>query len=81
MGRVLEPFDDDRLLPTFGFGDITTKGSRVFPFLQDRACVGFDEARISYPYLLLLYPFPDDARLASYFAVCVDFQVQSTKLH
>jgi len=43
VGRTLEAFDDDKLIPCFGFGDITTKGSKVFPFLPDRPCNGFQE--------------------------------------
>ena len=43
MGATLEQFDDDHMIPTFGFGEITTKGQRVFPFLPDRSCVGFSE--------------------------------------
>ena len=30
--RTLEPFDDDHLIPCYGFGDITTKDAAVFPF-------------------------------------------------
>jgi len=32
----LEPFDEDHLIPCFGFGDITTKGNAVFPFFPDK---------------------------------------------
>jgi len=35
MCRTLEPFDEDRLIPVFGFGDVTTKDTGVFPFYQD----------------------------------------------
>jgi len=35
MGKTLEPFDDDHLIPVFGFGDVTTKDKKVFPFMQD----------------------------------------------
>jgi len=35
MCRTLEPFDDDKLIPVFGFGDVTTSDKSVFPFFQD----------------------------------------------
>lgn len=37
IGRTLETFDDDRLIPAYGFGDATTGNKRCFPFLQDAA--------------------------------------------
>ena len=41
---VLAPFNDDNLIPAFGFGDATTKDKSVFPFKPDGAsCVGFRE--------------------------------------
>jgi len=43
LGRTLEAFDDDKLIPAYGFGDTTTKGSRVFPFFPNRPCNGFAE--------------------------------------
>jgi hypothetical protein len=54
----LEPFDDDKLIPTFGylynslfkihfltfrFGDVTTQDKTVAPFFPDRPCHGFEE--------------------------------------
>jgi E3 ubiquitin-protein ligase RGLG len=43
IGRVLEAFDDDNIIPAFGFGDLTTKGNSSFPFTQGRGCHGFEE--------------------------------------
>ncbi|KAE9272779.1 hypothetical protein PF001_g27791, partial [Phytophthora fragariae] len=43
IGRVLEAFDDDNIIPAFGFGDMTTKGDRCFPFTSGRGCHGFEE--------------------------------------
>lgn len=40
---MLEPFDDDNLIPAFGFGDSSTGGDRCFPFTQGRSCHGFVE--------------------------------------
>lgn len=36
MGQTLAPFDDDNLIPVYGFGDVTTTDKRVFPFFPDR---------------------------------------------
>ncbi len=35
MGATLEPFDDDKLIPTYGFGDERTGDKQVFSFLRD----------------------------------------------
>jgi len=43
VGETLSVFDDDGLIPVFGFGDIVTKDRSVFPFLRDRPCNGFQE--------------------------------------
>jgi len=44
VGRTLEAFDDDKLIPVFGFGDVTTTDRTVAPFFPDRPCYGFQEA-------------------------------------
>eukprot|EP01102_Stenamoeba_stenopodia_P005342 TRINITY_DN15940_c0_g1_i1.p1 TRINITY_DN15940_c0_g1~~TRINITY_DN15940_c0_g1_i1.p1 ORF type:complete len:274 (+),score=57.97 TRINITY_DN15940_c0_g1_i1:165-986(+) len=44
IGKTLEPFDEDHLIPAFGFGDISTTDKSVFPFFPDgRPCHGFQE--------------------------------------
>lgn len=43
IGRTLAPFDDDNLIPAYGFGDVSTTDKSVFPFYPDRACNGVDE--------------------------------------
>ncbi|XP_041479705.1 E3 ubiquitin-protein ligase RGLG3-like isoform X2 [Lytechinus variegatus] len=43
MGRTLAPFDDDGLIPVFGFGDLSTQDKSVFPFRQDGICHGFQD--------------------------------------
>ena len=42
IGRTLEPFDDDRFIPVFGFGDSYTTDKSCFPFYPDRTCKGLD---------------------------------------
>jgi len=48
VARTLEAFDDDHMIPAFGFGDIMTKGQRCFPFYPDRSCLGFDDVLSRY---------------------------------
>mmetsp|Transcript_32682 Transcript_32682/g.79152 ORF Transcript_32682/g.79152 Transcript_32682/m.79152 type:complete len:279 (-) Transcript_32682:331-1167(-) len=44
VGRTLEVFDDDKLIPTFGFGDSYTTDKKCFPFFPDnRPCNTFQE--------------------------------------
>lgn len=45
IGRTLARFDDDNLIPCFGFGDATTHDQSVFSFYPDnRPCDGFEQA-------------------------------------
>ena len=49
IGRTLEAFDDDRLIPTFGFGDNHTSDKKCFSFYPDnRPCFGFQEVLSRY---------------------------------
>mmetsp|Transcript_47093 Transcript_47093/g.111001 ORF Transcript_47093/g.111001 Transcript_47093/m.111001 type:complete len:278 (+) Transcript_47093:434-1267(+) len=52
VGRTLEAFDDDRLIPAFGFGDTFTTDKKCFPFFPDRRpCTGFQEVLERYNYI------------------------------
>ncbi|CAM6030531.1 unnamed protein product [Sphagnum balticum] len=61
VGQTLSPFDEDNLIPCFGFGDASTHDQRVFSFFPDhRPCAGFEEALSRYrtivPHLRLAGP-------------------------
>ncbi|KAJ3672083.1 hypothetical protein LUZ60_006804 [Juncus effusus] len=61
IGRTLSPFDEDNLIPCFGFGDSTTHDHSVFGFFEDlRPCQGFEEVleryRLIVPHLNLSGP-------------------------
>jgi E3 ubiquitin-protein ligase RGLG len=44
VGRTLEPFDDDNIIPAFGFGDSRTGDKTVFPLhASGEGCRGFDD--------------------------------------
>ncbi|GJN15861.1 hypothetical protein PR202_gb02805 [Eleusine coracana subsp. coracana] len=45
VGRTLARFDEDNLIPCFGFGDVTTHDQKVFSFYSDNEpCDGFEQA-------------------------------------
>ncbi|KAK3042676.1 hypothetical protein RJ639_000928, partial [Escallonia herrerae] len=64
IGKTLAPFDEDNLIPSFGFGDgrtVTTRDQEVFSFHSDHSpCHGFEEVLDCYkkvvPHLQLSGP-------------------------
>ncbi|KAJ9677928.1 hypothetical protein PVL29_022734 [Vitis rotundifolia] len=61
IGKTLSKFDDDNLIPCFGFGDASTHDRDVFGFYSDeRFCNGFEEVLKRYrelvPHLRLAGP-------------------------
>ncbi|CAN4095945.1 unnamed protein product [Withania somnifera] len=49
IGKTLSPFDEDNLIPCFGFGDVTTHDQDVFSFHSDHSpCYGFEEVLACY---------------------------------
>ncbi|CAI5527970.1 unnamed protein product [Closterium sp. Naga37s-1] len=45
IGQTLSAFDEDNLIPCYGFGDVTTHDKAVFAFNEgQRPCNGFEEA-------------------------------------
>ncbi|RWR97013.1 14-3-3 protein [Cinnamomum micranthum f. kanehirae] len=61
IGKTLSAFDEDNLIPCFGFGDASTQDQDVFSFYPDeRQCCGFEEVLKRYreivPHLRLAGP-------------------------
>ncbi|KAG7016218.1 E3 ubiquitin-protein ligase RGLG2, partial [Cucurbita argyrosperma subsp. argyrosperma] len=61
IGKTLAAFDDDNLIPCFGFGDASTHDQDVFSFFpEERFCNGFEEVLSRYqeiaPHLRLAGP-------------------------
>ncbi|KAL5760000.1 hypothetical protein ACOSP7_018502 [Xanthoceras sorbifolium] len=49
IGKTLSAFDEDNLIPCFGFGDASTHDQDVFSFFPDeRFCNGFEEVLSQY---------------------------------
>ncbi|ETV63681.1 hypothetical protein, variant, partial [Aphanomyces astaci] len=52
MGRTLEAFDDDKLIPTLGFGDVRTGSTSFFHLgVNSNPCHGFDDVLDRYKQL------------------------------
>mmetsp|Transcript_38739 Transcript_38739/g.60420 ORF Transcript_38739/g.60420 Transcript_38739/m.60420 type:complete len:326 (-) Transcript_38739:1307-2284(-) len=43
ISGTLEAFDDDHMIPAYGFGDVFTGAKDCFPFFPDRSCIGLTE--------------------------------------
>ncbi|KAL8249936.1 hypothetical protein R6Q59_006804 [Mikania micrantha] len=61
IGKTLAAFDEDNLIPCFGFGDASTHDENVFSFYPDsRSCQGFEDVLRRYreivPHLKLSGP-------------------------
>jgi hypothetical protein len=54
MGHTLENFDDDKLIPTYGFGDESTTDKSVFSFLRD-PMTGLDTPCYTFNQVLGMY--------------------------
>ncbi|CAL1395342.1 unnamed protein product [Linum trigynum] len=49
IGRTLSAFDEDNLIPCYGFGDASTHDQNVFSFYpEERFCQGFEEVLSRY---------------------------------
>ncbi|VVA93813.1 unnamed protein product [Arabis nemorensis] len=49
IGKTLSAFDEDNLIPCYGFGDATTHDQHVFSFYpEDTFCNGFEQVLIRY---------------------------------
>mmetsp|Transcript_19328 Transcript_19328/g.37603 ORF Transcript_19328/g.37603 Transcript_19328/m.37603 type:complete len:325 (+) Transcript_19328:710-1684(+) len=43
LSQTLEAFDEDNIIPCYGFGDVYTGGKECFSFFPDRGCAGLPE--------------------------------------
>uniref|UniRef100_A0A6N2K3T3 RING-type domain-containing protein n=1 Tax=Salix viminalis TaxID=40686 RepID=A0A6N2K3T3_SALVM len=70
IGKTLAAFDEDNLIPCFGFGDASTHDQDVFSFYPDeRFCNGFEEVLSQYREIV------PNLRLAEldFFSLCISF--------
>lgn len=78
IGQTLSPFDDDNLIPCFGFGDVTTHDRNVFSFLPNhRPCNGFEEVLSCYKQIVPHLRLAGPTSFAPIIEAAIDIVVQS----
>eukprot|EP00771_Trimastix_marina_P004237 gnl/Trimastix_PCT/985.p1 GENE.gnl/Trimastix_PCT/985~~gnl/Trimastix_PCT/985.p1 ORF type:complete len:318 (+),score=50.73 gnl/Trimastix_PCT/985:91-1044(+) len=81
LGRTLEPFDDDHLIPAFGFGDNITRDQRVFPFRADSPCHGFMDVLAQYKNVLPAISMAGPTTLEPIIRVAMEIVRQTREYH
>ena len=82
IGQTLEPFDDDRLIPAFGFGDTVTVGDSVFPFVSDESpCSGFSEVLDRYSHVASKVSFSGPTNFAPLIHKAIEIVEKLNKYH
>jgi len=81
MGKTLEVFDDDKLIPVFGFGDTLTKDKSVFPFWPDRVCYGFQEVLNRYTELAPQIQYSDPTSFAPLIRAAIEIVKKEKSYH
>jgi len=81
MGRTLEPFDDDKLIPCFGFGDALTTDKSVFPFFPDKVCFGFQEVLSRYSEIAPFINYSGPTSFAPLIRAAIDIVKREKSYH
>eukprot|EP01111_Echinosteliopsis_oligospora_P016945 TRINITY_DN718_c0_g1_i1.p1 TRINITY_DN718_c0_g1~~TRINITY_DN718_c0_g1_i1.p1 ORF type:complete len:281 (-),score=75.61 TRINITY_DN718_c0_g1_i1:101-943(-) len=81
VGKTLEPFDDDKMIPAFGFGDSRTTDKSVFAFRQDRPCHGFQEVMQAYNEITPLLIFSGPTSFAPVIRQAINIVRQEKAYH
>ncbi|XP_065007458.1 E3 ubiquitin-protein ligase RGLG3-like isoform X1 [Musa acuminata AAA Group] len=78
IGRTLSPFDEDNLIPCFGFGDASTRDEFVFSFYPDhRPSHGFEEALSRYREIVPCLTLSGPTSFAPLILAAIDIVEQS----
>ncbi|XP_004502961.1 E3 ubiquitin-protein ligase RGLG3 isoform X2 [Cicer arietinum] len=73
IGRTLSSFDEDNLIPCFGFGDASTHDQNVFSFYpNDRFCHGFEEVLARYGQIVPLLKLSGPTSFAPVIDAAID---------
>ncbi|PQQ19742.1 E3 ubiquitin-protein ligase RGLG1 isoform X1 [Prunus yedoensis var. nudiflora] len=78
IGRTLSPFDEDNIIPCFGFGDASTHDQSVFSFYPEgRYCHGFEEALARYREIVPLLKLSGPTSFAPIIDAAIDIVEKS----
>ncbi|CAL2257039.1 unnamed protein product [Prunus armeniaca] len=78
IGRTLSPFDEDNIIPCFGFGDASTHDQWVFGFYPEgRYCHGFEEALARYREIVPLLKLSGPTSFAPIIDAAIDIVEKS----
>ncbi|CAA7396770.1 unnamed protein product [Spirodela intermedia] len=82
IGRTLYPFDEDNLIPCFGFGDASTHEKNVFSFYPDHHyCQGFEEVLARYREILPFIKLSGPTSFAPLIYASIDIVERSWQYH
>ncbi|KAG9129331.1 hypothetical protein Leryth_016625 [Lithospermum erythrorhizon] len=82
IGRTLSPFDEDNLIPCFGFGDASTHDQNAFSFYPDhRPCHGFEEVLKRYREMVPHLKLSGPTSFAPIIDAAIDIVERSNRLY
>ncbi|KAL9377773.1 hypothetical protein Peur_029108 [Populus x canadensis] len=82
IGRTLSPFDEDNLIPCFGFGDASTHDKYVFSFYPDnRPCNDLEEALARYREIVPHLKLSGPTSFAAIIDAAIDIVEKSGQYH
>eukprot|EP00055_Hartaetosiga_balthica_P010894 m.47897 g.47897 ORF g.47897 m.47897 type:complete len:242 (+) comp7365_c0_seq1:442-1167(+) len=81
IGQTLSSFDEDNLIPAFGFGDLTTQGHSVFPFTKNRYCHTFQEVLRRYNELTPIINLSGPTNFAPLIYKAIDIVKEHNNFH
>ncbi|XP_052764517.1 uncharacterized protein LOC128206227 [Mya arenaria] len=81
LGETLEPFDDDGIIPAYGFGDRTVKDKGVFPLKKNGDCDGFMEVLKVYTEVTPTIKLKGPTSFAPIIRKAVDIVKEKRKYH
>eukprot|EP01095_Lingulamoeba_sp_RSL-Kostka_P012877 TRINITY_DN5201_c0_g1_i2.p1 TRINITY_DN5201_c0_g1~~TRINITY_DN5201_c0_g1_i2.p1 ORF type:complete len:290 (+),score=69.82 TRINITY_DN5201_c0_g1_i2:64-933(+) len=81
LGKTLEPFDDDHIIPTYGFGDITTQDHSVFPLHPSQPLIGFESVLQQYEKVVPYLKFSGPTNFAPAIYKAIDIVKETRSYH
>ncbi|KAK6947184.1 hypothetical protein RJ641_000657 [Dillenia turbinata] len=82
IGKTLATFDEDNLIPSFGFGDATTHDQEVLSFHSDHSpCHGFDEVLACYRQIVPNLRLSGPTSYAPIVDAAIDIVTRSVNVH